>query len=1014
MANKPGKRAGAKLTLVLLSVFLFLLLVAPPVFAATFGDINDDGDIDVLDVVLVMKHVLKIDLLTATQEAVADVNGDGDIDVQDVTLIMQKSLGLINEFPSRAVEVLSVSAINLKEVEVKFNQPMDPLSAQNPANYVFSGFAAANLNAPAVFAQFTDSTNTTVRLVTAGVAAADKMATTDTAAKLAITEVWNQARSESYSSPAAKEALGTIAADNTHPALEALIPLGTNHFMVRYSEAVIGAVSTADHSALKEAAYKVGSTQLTAVATPATGVVITNPSGDLRNYLFTFTDAATSIVPMIGSKTIWVNNHTEAGNRVRDYGGNVVPISSESATFVQDLTRPTVEKVEMLDRQTARVTFSEFVKTPPAAINLIKWGTDTYATATKPASAMVYRFGTTYDITFTTANAMPASGLFKLFIPKEQVVDYSGNRMLADYVATLTGAASAPMQITAAGTTAAVVITFSRAHANDATITTAANYKIDGAALPASAAITKTSTTVTITTTLTHGSHTVTISGLKDAFGVTIPDLTASFSVVDTAAPTVTERLGWNDATTTNGANRDLILVTFNKVMNATSLTTAGNYRIEYFGAGVAVLPSGTVLTTLAGNKAVLIDMPSQGVLTTGAKLHVGRISGGTVYGVTDLAGNTLAPSGWEVQPSALLTAGLDINVNTPSGLAANNPVVSVHNKVTLRVNASNLNMLGKAAAADFTVTRDSVAVTVQSATVKDVSGDGFYDTVELSFADNTFTAGSVVNVAVASALTTTDRFGVALQAKNKNAVNIIPAQLQGAAVQGITNLKVLYVTTDYPMEVAQDGNMKNSLQIRENGTLRSINTVTQVSSRRFRVTMVSDLDLTAEILVRTLPQASVTVVDDRDEFLAANTTGIRADKLAAINVELVNLNAGDLLQNASTLTIEFNKNIAPASIKTGWTGTAGEAVAVTANATTDTLTIAGVGVVHVDSITTGGTMGAATMVYSNANRTLTVTFTTIAPIVSGDIDTGLVFVPDAGIKDLDSEAINRDFRFVQ
>lgn len=321
--------------------------------------------------------------------------------------------------------------------------------------------------------------------------------------------------------------------------------------------------------------------------------------------------------------------------------------------------------------------------------------------------------------------------------------------------------------------------------------------------------------------------------------------------------------------------------------------------------------------------------------------------------------------------------------------------------------------MLGKAATADFTVTRDGAAVAVQSVEVKDASGNGFYDTVELTFASNTFTAGSVVNVAVASSLTTTDRFGVALQAKNNDAVNIIPAQLQGAAVQGITDLKVLYVTTDYLMKAAQDGNMKNSLQIREDGTLRPIDTVTQENTRLFKVTMLSNLDLTTEILVRTLPQASVTVLDDRNEFLAANTTGIRADKLAAIDVALGNLGGG-LLQNGSTLTIKFNKNIAPASIKTGWDGTAGETVAVTANATTDTLTIAGVGVVYVDSITTGGTMGAATMFYSVANRTLTVTFTTITPVVSGDIDPGLVFVPDAGIKDLDSEAINRDFRFVQ
>ncbi len=122
MPKTFGKRAGARASLILLSVFLFLLLVAPVALAATYGDVNDDGEINVQDVVLVMKHALDLEELTEAQQAVADVNGDGNINVQDVTLIMQHSLGLIDDFPHAALTVSKVTAVNPKQVEVEFNR----------------------------------------------------------------------------------------------------------------------------------------------------------------------------------------------------------------------------------------------------------------------------------------------------------------------------------------------------------------------------------------------------------------------------------------------------------------------------------------------------------------------------------------------------------------------------------------------------------------------------------------------------------------------------------------------------------------------------------------------------------------------------------------------------------------------------------------------------------------------------------------------------------------------------
>jgi hypothetical protein len=135
MINLFRKRTGAKLSLVLLSIFLFLLLFAPSASAAMMGDIDDSGSINVLDVVLAKQHVLGLQLLTPAQKLVADVNGSGDVDVLDVDLIMRKTLGLITEFPIVQLQVSSVTAVNARQVEVVFNKAVTKSLAENPANY---------------------------------------------------------------------------------------------------------------------------------------------------------------------------------------------------------------------------------------------------------------------------------------------------------------------------------------------------------------------------------------------------------------------------------------------------------------------------------------------------------------------------------------------------------------------------------------------------------------------------------------------------------------------------------------------------------------------------------------------------------------------------------------------------------------------------------------------------------------------------------------------------------------
>ena len=100
MNNTNRRRVGAKLTLVLLSVFFLLILLSSAVSSQMKGDVNFDGFVDIRDVVLVQRYVLGQQMLTPAQLTAADVNGDGVVNVVDVNLMMQYIQGHITSFPT--------------------------------------------------------------------------------------------------------------------------------------------------------------------------------------------------------------------------------------------------------------------------------------------------------------------------------------------------------------------------------------------------------------------------------------------------------------------------------------------------------------------------------------------------------------------------------------------------------------------------------------------------------------------------------------------------------------------------------------------------------------------------------------------------------------------------------------------------------------------------------------------------------------------------------------------------
>ena len=68
-------------------------------YEATFGDLNSDGAIDLLDVRLCAQIATGYIIGTAQQRAAADVDSDGDVDADDVTILSEYILGMRTTLP---------------------------------------------------------------------------------------------------------------------------------------------------------------------------------------------------------------------------------------------------------------------------------------------------------------------------------------------------------------------------------------------------------------------------------------------------------------------------------------------------------------------------------------------------------------------------------------------------------------------------------------------------------------------------------------------------------------------------------------------------------------------------------------------------------------------------------------------------------------------------------------------------------------------------------------------------
>ena len=66
--------------------------------ARMVGDLNNDGNVDVLDATVVQKYAAGNATLTDEEKEAADVNNDGDVNILDSVDIQKFAAGKITEF----------------------------------------------------------------------------------------------------------------------------------------------------------------------------------------------------------------------------------------------------------------------------------------------------------------------------------------------------------------------------------------------------------------------------------------------------------------------------------------------------------------------------------------------------------------------------------------------------------------------------------------------------------------------------------------------------------------------------------------------------------------------------------------------------------------------------------------------------------------------------------------------------------------------------------------------------
>ena len=108
--KKAFKKAGV-FVLVMLVVITMVVCLADisqmkkaSASSVSYGDLNDDGKIDSLDLSLLSRYIMEVIDTLPVSEIAADLNGDGVVNSVDASLLSRYILEIIDEFPVESEE----------------------------------------------------------------------------------------------------------------------------------------------------------------------------------------------------------------------------------------------------------------------------------------------------------------------------------------------------------------------------------------------------------------------------------------------------------------------------------------------------------------------------------------------------------------------------------------------------------------------------------------------------------------------------------------------------------------------------------------------------------------------------------------------------------------------------------------------------------------------------------------------------------------------------------------------
>ena len=93
------------------------------------GDVNKDGQVDILDLVQIANHILGSNLLTGESLQLADYNGDGNVNVNDMVQITNVVLGVAQTYTAMSYDTGTNNQNFIQESDTKYYNALNSMSA---------------------------------------------------------------------------------------------------------------------------------------------------------------------------------------------------------------------------------------------------------------------------------------------------------------------------------------------------------------------------------------------------------------------------------------------------------------------------------------------------------------------------------------------------------------------------------------------------------------------------------------------------------------------------------------------------------------------------------------------------------------------------------------------------------------------------------------------------------------------------------------------------------------------